>query len=109
MQDIITIYQYIKSKYDRYQKIKYTDKDIIIKFHDEFEMKISLQNYFNIYFNDIFYYNVDWQDIKDTIDDFFSNQYAFCEKNNKLKIIKLKDYNVNANDNHVWTIEKTLK
>ena len=109
MRDIFTLYQYIKNTYDNYQSIKYTDKEMIVQFHDEFEMKICLQDYFNIYFNDIFYYNVDWQDIKDTIDDFFINQYAFCEQNKKLKIVSLKDFHVNANYNHVWTTEKTLK
>ena len=109
MQDILTLYQYIKSKYDRCSKIKHTGKEIVVKFHDEFEMKICLQDYFNIYFNDIFYYNVDGQDIKDTIDDFLTNQYAFCEQNKKLKIMKLKDFDVNTKYNHVWTIERTLK
>ena len=65
--------------------------------------------YFSSYFNNIFYYNVDWQDIKDTIDDFLTNQYAFCEQNKKIKIIRLKDFYNNTNYNHVWTIEKTLK
>ncbi len=109
MQDILALYQYIKSKYDRCQKIEYTDKEIIIKFHNEFEMKICLQDYFNIYFNDIFYYNVDWQDIKDTIDDFLTNQYAFCEQNKKINIVNLNKIPNYTKYNHVWTIEKTLK
>lgn len=109
MQDLLSLYQYIKNKYDNYQAIKYTEKEIIVGFYDEFTMKIRLQGFYNIYFNDIFYYGVDWQDIKDTIDDFLSNQYAFCEQNKKLKIIRLKDFHENTNYNHVWTIEKTLK
>lgn len=109
MQDLYTLYQYIKNKYDNFQTIKYTGTEIIISFHSEFEMKIRLQDFYNIYFNDIFYYNVDWQDIKDTVDDFLTNQYAFCEQNKKLKIMKLKEFDVNTKYNHVWTIERTLK
>ncbi len=109
MKNLLTLYQYIINKYDNYQTIKYTETEIIIGFHDELEMKIQLQGFYNIYFNNIFYYNVDWQDIKDTIDDFLTNQYAFCEQNKKIKIIRLKDFYNNTNYNHVWTIEKTLK
>lgn len=109
MKNLPTLYQYIINKYDNYQTIKYTETEIIIGFHDELEMKIQLQGFYNIYFNNIFYYNVDWQDIKDTIDDFLTNQYAFCEQNKKIKIIRLKDFYNNTNYNHVWTIEKTLK
>lgn len=109
MQDLLTLYQYIKNKYDNYQTIKYTETEIIIGFHDKLEMKIRLQGFYNIYFNNIFYYNVDWQDIKDTIDDFLTNQYAFCEQNKKLKIIRFKDLHEDTNYSHVWTIEKTLK
>ena len=109
MKNLLTLYQYIINKYDNYQTIKYTETEIIIGFHDELEMQIQLQGFYNIYFNNIFYYNVDWQDIKDTIDDFLTNQYAFCEQNKKIKIIRLKDFYNNTNYNHVWTIEKTLK
>ena len=109
MKNLLTLYQYIINKYDNYQTIKYTETEIIIGFHDELEMKIQLQGFYNIYFNNIFYYNVDWQDIKDTIDDFLTNQYAFCEQNKKLKNMKLKDFDVNTKYNHVWTIERTLK
>ena len=109
MKNLLTLYQYIINKYDNYQTIKYTETEIIIGFHDELEMKIQLQGFYNIYFNNIFYYNVDWQDIKDTIDDFLTNQYAFCEQNKKIKIIRLKDFYNNTNYNHVWTIEKSMK
>ena len=109
MKNLLTLYQYIINKYDNYQTIKYTETEIIIGLHYELEMKIQLQGFYNIYFNNIFYYNVDWQDIKDTIDDFLTNQYAFCEQNKKIKIIRLKDFYNNTNYNHVWTIEKTLK
>ena len=67
MRDIFELYQYIKNKYHNYQKIEYTDTEIIIVFHDELEMKIIVQNYYNFYFNNIFYYNLDWQDVKDAI------------------------------------------
>lgn len=111
MQDIFELYQYIKDKYHNYQKIEHTETEILIVFHDEFEMKIKIKNYYNFYFNNIFYYNLDWQDVKEFVDDIFANQYAFCEKGKKLKIISLKDYNVNTSYdyNHVWTIERTLK
>lgn len=109
MRDIFELYQYIKDKYHNYQKIEYTDTEILIVFHDELEMKIRVQNYYNFYFNNIFYYNLDWQDVKDAIDDIFTNQYSFCEKDKKLKIINLKDFHRHTNYNHIWTIEKTLK
>lgn len=109
MQDLFTLYQYIKNKYNNYKTIEYTEKELIVVFYEEFIMKIQLKGFYRIYFNDIFYYEVDWQDIKDTIDDFLLHQYAFCEQNKKLKIISLKDFHMNVNYNHVWTIEKTLK
>ena len=109
MQDVFMLYQYLKNKYDNYKTITYSEKEIIVSFYDEFVMKIRLQGFYNIYFNDILYYGVDWQDIKDTLDDFLSNQYAFCEQNRELKIIKLKDLNDTTNYTHIWTIEKILK
>ena len=109
MQELLTLYEYIRSKYNNYQTIKCTSSEIVVVFHNEFEMKILLQNFYNVYFNGIFYYSVDWQDIKDTIDDVFTNNYVFCQKNNKLKIVSLKDYRENAHYTHAWTIEKTLK
>lgn len=109
MQDLLTVYKYIKNKYNNYKKIKYIETEILIIFHDKFEMKIREQNYFNFYFNNIFYYNIDWQDVKDTIDDIFTNQYVFCEQNKKLKIMYLKDFYNDTKYNHIWTIEKTLK
>ena len=99
MRDIFELYQYIKNKYHNYQKIEYTDTEIIIVFHDELEMKIIVQNY----------YNLDWQDVKDAIDDIFTNQYAFCEQKGKLKVIYLNDYHESKDYKHVWTIEKILK
>ena len=109
MKDFFSLCQYIKNQYSNYKTIEYTETELKVVFHEDFVMKIQLQGFYRIYFNDIFYYEVDWQDIKDTIDDFLSHQYAFCEQNNKIKIISLKDYNENTNYNHVWTIEKTLK
>lgn len=109
MRDIFELYQYIKNKYHNYQKIEYTDTEIIIVFHDELEMKIIVQNYYNFYFNNIFYYNLDWQDVKDAIDDIFTNKYAFCEQKGKLKVIYLNDYHESKDYKHVWTIEKILK
>lgn len=109
MQDIFELYQYLKDNYHNYKKIIHTEKEILIVFHDEFEMKIKVQNYFNLYFNNIFYYNLDWQDVKDTIDDLLNNHYAFCEKNNKIKIVKLEELCNSAKYTHIWTIEKTLK
>ena len=106
MHDIFTLYQYVITKYHNYQAIKCTEKEIIIVFHDEFEMKIQLQGLYDIFFNNYFYYSVDWQDIKDTVDDFLTNKYVFYIQNNKLKI---KDYRENIKCNHAWTIEKTLK
>lgn len=109
MQNLFTLYQYIKNKYHNYQKIKYTETELMIVFYNEFEMKIRLQGYYAVFFNDIFYYDIDWQDIKDTIDDVFTGKYAFCERNGKIKIIDLNDYHESKNYNHVWTIERILK
>ena len=109
MQDLLTLYQYIKDKYNNYQAIKYTTTEITIVFYKGFEMKIQLKGFYNIYLNDMFYYNVDWQDIKDTIDDFLTNKYVFCEQNNKLKVTRIENYRENTKYNHIWTIEKVLK
>lgn len=107
--NLFTLYQYIKNKYDNYQDIKYSETEIIIVFYDELEMRISEQKYFNLYFNNIFYYNVDWQDIKDTLDDFFSNKCVICLKKNRIKIFYLSDYKANNDFTHVWTISEKLK
>ena len=109
MQDLLSLYLYIKNKYHNYQMIEYSEMEISIVFHGALEMKIRLEGYFGIYFNNIFYYDVEWQDIRDTIDDFFTNQYAICEKNKKLKIVKKEKFCENGKYNHVWTIEKVLK
>ena len=67
-----------------------------------------MQGFFEIYFNNIFYCDVDGQDIKDTIDDLLTNQYVICEWKNKIKILAVQEFD-NTLYNHAWTIEKTLK
>lgn len=109
MQDLLSLYLYIKNKYRGYQAIDYSETEILIVFHDALEMKVRFDGYFDVYFNNIFYYDVEWQDIQDTIDDFFTNQYVICEKNKKLKVVKKEKFRVNGKYDHVWTIEKALK
>ena len=56
MQDLLSLYLYIKNKYHNYQTIEYSETEISIVFHGALEMKIRLEGYFGIYFNNIFYY-----------------------------------------------------
>lgn len=109
MDELFSLYEYIKGTYDSYQEIKYTGTEIIVRFHDEFEMEIRLQNAYNIYFNNFFYYNIDWQDMKDTIDEIMTNQYVFCERRKKIKVFEADKFIKHKKYNHIWTIKETLK
>lgn len=109
MKDLGALYDYIIKNYNNFSNIKYTDPEIVVVFHDELKMKVVLKEYFDFYFNDIFYYHVDWQDVKDMIDDIFTNTYAFCEQNKKIKIVGLKNFQDKMTYRHVWTIKKTDK
>ena len=55
MQDLLSLYLYIKNKYHNYQTIEYSEPEILIVFHGALEMKIRLEGYFGLYFNNIFY------------------------------------------------------
>lgn len=109
MRDILALYRYIADNYDNYREIKLAGEEISVVFYDGFEMKIKEQNFFNFYFNDIFFYGIDWQDVKGTIDEFFTDKCVFCEKNRKFKVIYAEDYRENNKFDRVWTIKKALK
>ena len=109
MQDLLTLYRYIQENYSHYQEIEYTGAKIVVTFYTGFEMEIRLQGLYNLYFNGMLYYSIDWQDIKDTIDDFLTDQYVFCQRSNKIRVVKLEDFHENTKCNHAWTIQKKLR
>lgn len=109
MKDIDNLYQYIVKSYFNYQSILQKENEIIITFHNEFEIKIKLQSFYKIYFNNIFYYDIDCQDIVETIDDLFTKKYAFCKQKNRIKIIEIEKLHDSTKFINIWTTERTLK
>ena len=75
-----------------------------------FEIKIKYDKFFQIYINSIFYYNVDIQDINDTIDEFFNGDLLFyeIEKGNKklIGISERKKFTPRRNISRIWSMRK---
>ena len=114
MREIIELYTYIRDNYNRnYSDIICKDNEILIVFHKEFKMKVSLCGLYKVYFNDIFYYDIDSQDVVDTINDFFTNSYIFCEvkkrKKSIIKIVPVDSYTDSYEIINAWSTLKTLK
>ena len=114
MEEIICLCEHVKSNHRaKYFDITCIDKEMVVVFHKELIVKIIFDGFYKIYINNVFYYDVDAQDIMNTIDDLFSGKYVFCKikgiRNYKIKIIPLARY---INSNQIicaWSMEKTLK
>ena len=114
MHEVIELYNYICEKYsNNYSNIICSRNSIQIVFHAEFCLKIVLERFCMIYFNDIFYYDIDYQDIVDAIDDFMSNRYIFCEakkrKKSVIRIVPIENYKDDPHIIRAWSIGKTVK
>ena len=108
MEDLFSLYKYIKTKYNNYRAITYAEGKITICFHDELVMELRLQGYYVIYVNNYFFYSIDWQDIQETIDDLLTEQYVFCERNKRIFVVKIEDVD-DTIYSHIWSLERTLK
>lgn len=114
MSEVVELYNYIYEKYgNNYSNIICSHNTIQIVFYAEFSIKIVLENFCMIYFNDIFYYDIDYQDIVDVIDDFMSNRYIFCEtkkrKKTAIRIVPIENYRDDTHIIRAWSIRKTVK
>ncbi len=109
MSEIEKIYMYINSRFNNCVSSRCTDNEIIIKFYDGFEMKITFKNRYMIYFNNYFYYDIDGQDIVDTIEEIFSNKYVYCLGKDKIKIFYQNEKINQIMYTMIWTINKKLK
>lgn len=114
MSEVIELHNYICEKYgNHYSSISCNHNMIQIVFHAEFSMTIVLERFCMIYFNDIFYYDIDYQDIVDAIDDFMSNHYIFCETKKRrksvVKIVPIENYREDPHIIRAWSIFKTVK
>lgn len=86
------------------------DGKIIISFHKGFILKIVLKNYFDVYFNDTFYYSIEDQDILESLIDIIKSNYIFVERKNivkKNKVLLLTNEEFEK-DKEKWINKTTL-
>ena len=86
------------------------DGKIIISFHKGFILKIVLKNYFDVYFNDTFYYGIEDQDILESLIDIIKSNYIFVERKNivkKNKVLLLTNEEFEK-DKEKWINKTTL-
>lgn len=86
------------------------DGKIIISFHKGFILKIVLKNYFDLYFNDTFYYSIEDQDILESLIDIIKSNYIFVERKNivkKNKVLLLTNEEFEK-DKEKWINKTTL-
>lgn len=115
MDNIIKLYEYIKSHHStKYISATCEQNEISIVFHRELTIKIVFSNYYYMYVNDIFYYDIDEQDIVSLIDDIFIGSYVFYKIKSisgyKIKLISVARFC--GDDNNIisaWTINETIK
>ncbi len=112
VESIVGLYEYIKENYCFQIELR-NEKELFVFFQKDFIMTITFCNIYKLYFNNIFYYDVDIQDIIDTINDIFSNTYIFCivkhKPKNRIKVVSLEKYRDNNNIINAWTIDKKIK
>lgn len=63
-------------------KLIYLNNIIYIKFHKDCQIAIKFNKYFKIYINNIFYYDIEGQDIFESIKDIVNDNWIFVEKVN---------------------------
>lgn len=83
-------------------KIQLEDERIKITFHDHYMLTVKLNSYFNVYINDIFYYNIEEQDIWESICELTDDKSVIIEcnsilKNRKVKVMQVDDFNKQKN------------
>lgn len=112
MNELGVLYEYIQKRY--LQRVDNLELSCSLRIcvYEGFEIEIRYNMVFQIYINNIFYYDVDIQDINDTIDEFFNGDLLFYEiKKGSKKIIKIserKKFTPTRNISRVWSISKDL-
>ena len=85
---------------DLSNKILLEDRIITINFHSNFIIKIELNSYFYVYFNETFFYDIDEQDILETLSDIITKNHIFIERKKilrgkKILVISEEEFNNN--------------
>lgn len=78
-------------------KISFNDNAIIIKIHNELNITIKDKGLFHMFLNDIFYYDIEPQDVVAFIDEIVNGMWLFIEYKTifgkiKIKLINKKNY-----------------
>ena len=111
--ELMDLFKHIKEEYPQYQSILQNDKEMEIVLNEDLHMKVKFYNFFNIYFNDFFYYDIDPQDVIDFVDDIFSNNNIICVKKKwnkyRVDIVPSKDYIRTKNVIDAWTLDYRMK
>lgn len=61
-------------------RINFDNGTILISFHDNFQLSIILNNYYKVYINDVFYYDIEGQDIFESIEEIANDKWIFVDK-----------------------------
>jgi len=110
MNELSVLYEYIQERYlQRVDRLELSCS-LSICVYEGFEIEIRYDKGFRIYINNIFYYDVDSQDINDTIDEFFNGDLLFyeIEKGNKklIGISERKKFTPHRNISRIWSMRK---
>lgn len=66
-------------------KIQLCNDEIVINFHKDFVLEIKLKDFFSVYINSILYYNIEEQDIWESIHEIINEEVVFIESNGLFK------------------------
>ena len=66
-------------------KIQLCNDEIVINFHKYFVLEIKLKDFFSVYINSILYYNIEEQDIWESIHEIINEEVVFIESNGLFK------------------------
>lgn len=99
-------------------KLNFKNNIIYIDFHKDCRISIIYNKYFELYINNIFYYDIEGQDIIEITTDIINNEWIFVEKMNffnKKKIIlipknkfSMQKEKVNKNTYKVFSINELI-
>ena len=103
---------YIKTEFPAFPVV-YENGVLSVPFRDDFAMKIRFNGFYLLYFNDLFDYDVDEQDIREYVKEILSDRYVFYTvkrwRKPRLKVVPKEQYKDAPRVLRAWTIEKTIK
>ena len=110
---LIDLYGRLQKVNHFYQQMMFENEQIKIIVHSEFVIDIKNNQFFDLYLNNIFYYNIDEQDIYDMIVDLLSGEYVFClietRKRTQIKVVQKDMFQDSHKILKAWTVEGVLK